>query len=80
MNSVTTGSRYAFYVAGGALPPDASPYVEQTADNDLLSSLLAAEYSYLLKSRQMGKSSLSVRTRSPAIARPSRLTDRSWPS
>src|SRR5258708_2469822 len=51
-----------FYVAGGTLPHDASSYVERKADKDLLSALLDGEYCYVLNSRQMGKSSLSVRT------------------
>lgn len=52
----------SFYITGGTLPADATSYVERAADRDLLSSLLAGEYCYVLNSRQMGKSSLSVRT------------------
>ena len=51
-----------FFVTGGTLPPDASSYVERQADKDLFAALLAGEYCYVLNSRQMGKSSLSVRT------------------
>src|SRR5258708_37377611 len=51
-----------FCNTGGTLPPDASSYVERKADKDLLSALLDGEYCYVLNSRQMGKSSLSVRT------------------
>src|SRR5437867_371654 len=50
-----------YFVAGGTLPAHASSYVLRKADNDLLSALLAGEYCYVLNSRQMGKSSLSVR-------------------
>src|SRR5215213_2325434 len=57
-----TPSREAFYVTGGTLPPDASSYVERAADRDLFASLLAGEFCYVLNSRQMGKSSLCVRT------------------
>src|SRR5579871_6280280 len=51
-----------FYVTGGTLPADAASYVARQADSDLLNSLLSGEYCYILNSRQMGKSSLCVRT------------------
>ena len=51
-----------FYVTGGMLRQDAACYVERQADKDLLDGLLKGEFCYVLMSRQMGKSSLMVRT------------------
>jgi hypothetical protein len=51
-----------FYVTGGTLRHDAPSYVERRADRDLSEGLLACEFCYVLTSRQMGKSSLMVRT------------------
>jgi hypothetical protein len=51
-----------FYVTGGTLRPDAPSYVERQADRELLGGLLRGEFCYVLTSRQMGKSSLMVRT------------------
>ncbi len=47
---------------GGTLRPDAPSYVERRADKELLSALRQGEFCYVLTSRQMGKSSLMVRT------------------
>ncbi len=52
----------SFYVTGGTLRLDAPSYVERQADRDLCDSLLEREFCYVLTSRQMGKSSLMVRT------------------
>src|SRR5579862_3578789 len=55
-------SELTFYVTGGTLPPDAPSYVTRQADEDLYSTLRNGDYAYVLNSRQMGKSSLCVRT------------------
>jgi hypothetical protein len=51
-----------YYVTGGTLRPDAPSYVERHADAELREHLLRGEFCYVLTSRQMGKSSLMVRT------------------
>ncbi|MCW3061886.1 MAG: GUN4-like family, partial [Capsulimonas sp.] len=51
-----------FYVAGGNLMPGARSYVVRPADDELFESIKDGHYSYVLTSRQMGKSSLMHRT------------------
>lgn len=51
-----------FYKIGGALPQDVPSYVRRASDDELYKALRAREFCYVLNSRQMGKSSLMVRT------------------
>jgi AAA-like domain/PEGA domain len=52
----------SFFVVGGTLRRDAPSYIERAADQLLYHALQAGEICYLLTARQMGKSSLMVRT------------------
>ena len=54
-------SHLAFQV-GGSLAQDAPSYVVRQADRELISALQQGEFCYVLDSRQMGKSSLLIRT------------------
>ncbi|BBD62849.1 TPR repeat-containing protein (plasmid) [Nostoc sp. HK-01] len=60
MVSVNNGS-YRYQV-GGALGQDVPSYVARAADEQFYEALQAQEFCYVLNSRQMGKSSLMVRT------------------
>jgi len=51
-----------FFVLGGTLRRDAPSYIARPADEELLRLTLAGEYCNVLAARQMGKSSLMVRT------------------
>jgi WD40 repeat protein len=51
-----------FFVFGGTLSQSAVSYVSRQADDLLYTSLIKGEFCYILTSRQMGKSSLMVRT------------------
>ncbi len=51
-----------FFVAGGTLNPNVPSYVKRPADDELLGLTVAGEFCYILTPRQMGKSSLMVRT------------------
>lgn len=62
MNPANHDPNPEFFVAGGTMLPDAPSYVERRADRDLYESLMRGRYCYVLTARQMGKSSLMVRT------------------
>jgi WD40 repeat protein len=50
------------YHLGGSLPIDAPTYVKRQADENLYQALKQSQYCYVLNCRQMGKSSLGIRT------------------
>lgn len=56
-----TNDNYKYQV-GGSLPPDSPTYVKRQADEDFYAGLTTGEFCYVLTSRQMGKSSLQLRT------------------
>src|SRR5262245_25116494 len=62
MNATIIATKQGFYVTGGTLRRDAPSYIERQADRTLLEDLLQGKFCYVLTSRQMGKSSLMVRT------------------
>ena len=64
MNAVEINIEGSFYVTGGTLGHDALSYVRRRADDELYSGLTHGNFCYVLTSRQMGKSSLMVRTAS----------------
>ncbi|AFY58669.1 putative transmembrane sensor domain protein [Rivularia sp. PCC 7116] len=51
------------YQIGGSLKKDAPSYIERKADSQIYDALIRGEFCYVFNSRQMGKSSLLVRTR-----------------
>jgi hypothetical protein len=61
-HSVSPNAPHDFYVAGGTLRGDAPSYIPRQADEHLYAALSNGEFCYVLTSRQMGKSSLMVRT------------------
>ncbi len=52
----------SYYQVGGSLTNNAANYVKRQADDDFYNGLKAGEFCHVLNSRQMGKSSLQVRT------------------
>jgi WD40 repeat protein len=51
-----------FYVVGGSMRADAQSYVHRDADEELYAGLAENEFCHVLTARQMGKSSLMLRT------------------
>src|SRR5215216_6002222 len=64
MNAIEMQFDSPFYVTGGTLSRDALCYVTRQADNQLYDGLRNGHFCYVLTARQMGKSSLMVRTAS----------------
>src|SRR5262249_39470229 len=62
MSATQASIATSFYIVGGTVRRDASCYVERLADNELYESLKQGQFCYVLTARQMGKSSLMVRT------------------
>src|SRR6185436_16335339 len=62
MNSLSVSIARSFYVVGGTMRPDAKSYVRRDADEALYTGLMENEFCHVLTARQMGKSSLMVRT------------------
>ena len=51
-----------FYQVGGTISADSPSYVQRKADDELLGHIAKGNFCYVLTPRQMGKSSLMVRT------------------
>jgi flagellar biosynthesis GTPase FlhF len=58
----TPETRQNIYTVGGTVQAGSGLYIPRQADEELLNLCRAGEFAYVLSSRQMGKSSLMVRT------------------
>ena len=57
------------FVAGGTVQAGGGIYLPRRADDELLEHCLAGNFTYILTSRQMGKSSLMIRTAERLVGR-----------
>jgi WD40 repeat protein len=62
MNDDRPFSPIDFYFTGGTMGREAPSYIERRADTEIFEALRRGEFCYVLTSRQMGKSSLMIRT------------------
>src|SRR5574341_602472 len=62
MSAAGNQSETGFYVIGGTVERDAPCYIVRRADRELYEGLTQGKFCYVLTPRQMGKSSLMVRT------------------
>jgi Flp pilus assembly protein TadB len=61
-NDQRSPSEQNLYTTGGTIAPTSKIYVTRQADEELFQNCMAGKLSYVLTARQMGKSSLMVRT------------------